>query len=266
MPRQRSSDRPRQQDFDRAGLKQPDHSAQSALREFNRRAGRSQAHHPLFGQATEVEMMRFDEDALTARLAALCSDVRRRVFAASCAQRLAPAYIAFCDEVGGQESRASSFLGLLANGWSSLTSPANAHSFDAEQAIEVAMDLIPDESFASLRLYPFAEDASSSLAYLLRSWVADVARECAWAGRVAYEASDQAVLRLRGSPPRNAFEESDVLSSPIVQHELGRQERDLVLLRRDASDAGLAVELRQLAAIDGQHWQTLALKLAGAAN
>lgn len=73
----------------------------------------------------------------------------------------------------------------------------------------------------------------------LRTRLTGEAQEAAWAARVAYEAIDNYVIKKEGINTNIPNGEPRLLSRPLVQAELGRQERDLCeLLASIGGDAG----------------------------
>lgn len=72
-----------------------------------------------------------------------------------------------------------------------------------------------------------ADDAAASLAYALRCRQSGASSEAAWAARRAYEAMDYYAGHMKDNDCSYVEAEEDILSHPMVQAELGRQERDL---------------------------------------
>src|SRR5260221_8376497 len=185
-------------------------------------------------------MLHYDESALVRDLARV--SVKLRVgFAASCAERLYPAYAEFC-RLSRRGNRAA-LAEVLDQVWQHLL----GDEMSIEQiglALRRCMALIPgedDEPWIDEQAY--ADDAASAIAYTLRALEDGESQEAAWAARRAYEAADHHVSHRLGIEG-----ESQVLSHPIVQAELSRQRRNLeeLLGGRDES-AGPFVRLRDRA-------------------
>jgi len=79
-----------------------------------------------------------------------------------------------------------------------------------------------------------AQDAASALAYALRCRRNGEADESAWAARRAYETIDNYVINHEGIDTNEPGTEMLVLSHPLIQAELTRQNRDVEELRRGA--------------------------------
>lgn len=91
------------------------------------------------------------------------------------------------------------------------------------------MNLIPEDADNWSIWHAFADEMLSSLAYAIRCYLSQEAQEAVWAARRAYEAADQATLRILDIRPGGAIE-AQIISHVIVQRELGRQYHDLVQL------------------------------------
>jgi hypothetical protein len=81
-----------------------------------------------------------------------------------------------------------------------------------------------------------AEDAISSLAYAIRSHLKGDPQESAWSARCAYEAVDQATIRLLGIQPGSKDSERLISENEVVQRELVRQAEDIERIRRGLLD------------------------------
>ena len=146
-------------------------------------------------------------------------DQSRVAFAASCAERLFPAYEDFCRRAGRGDR---AMLGwILARVWNHLLGDP-MRSQHLHEALERCIELIPgedEEPWVAEQAY--ADDAASAIAYTLRALDGGQSQEVAWAARRAYEAADHHVTHRLG------IEELQVLAHPIVQREFSRQRRDL---------------------------------------
>lgn len=92
------------------------------------------------------------------------------------------------------------------------------------------MNLLPEESEFWVIWHALADDALSSLAYAVRCLLTTDPQEAAWTARRAYEAADQAAIRMLGIQPGLQDTEKEIKSHPSVQRELARQQRDVELL------------------------------------
>ena len=118
--------------------------------------------------------------------------------------------------------------------WASLSS--SDIDLDAwSSRLEEVMELLPDPDAKWVVDHALAEDALSSLAYAIRCLLDPLPQEAAWAARCAYNAADQAAIRLLDIDPERSAEAA-ILGHEVVQRELSRQKRDLDLLRGGALD------------------------------
>jgi hypothetical protein len=185
-------------------------------------------------------MLRYDKAALVRDLARV--GIKSRVaFAASCAERLFPAYEDFWRRAG-RGDRATLAEALEAVWQHLLGDEMSTEQIRAE--LGRCMALIPgedDEPWVEEQAY--ADDAASAMAYTLRALDTGEPQEAAWAARRAYEAADHHVMHRLGVDG-----ETQVLAHPIVQAEFSRQRRDLdEILGARRESAGLFVRLRDRA-------------------
>jgi hypothetical protein len=103
------------------------------------------------------------------------------------------------------------------------------------------MSWLPDEDEDWSVFTALAEDAISSLAYAIRSHLKGDPQESAWSARCAYEAVDQAVIRLLDVQPGSKNSERLILENEIVQRELARQAEDVERIRHDKLEDTRAV-------------------------
>jgi uncharacterized protein YjaG (DUF416 family) len=179
-------------------------------------------------------IVRFDEEELVAKLRRL-PIAFRVIFATACAERLMPAYRLFYTEVGDGDPVAMSRA--LQDLWSNPVLP-EVHEDVYEQQLEKIMGLIPQDgklgaSWSDQAIY--AQDSGMSLAYALRARLTGEPQEAAWSAQVAYSALDNFIINREGIDTNKPGGEQKVISHPIVQTELGRQQRDLNELL-DSSD------------------------------
>jgi len=191
-------------------------------------------------------MRRFDESRVIARLERLSVPLRV-AFAAACAERQMPAYRMFESQNGCEAPNA--LERALEDVW---MDPGQVRDREwSEHRIEELMALIPqEEGFQQ----PWTQDttnaqnAGMSAIYALRAKLAGDPQEAAWAARIAYEALDNFVINSESINTNNSDGELRVLSHPLVQAELTRQQRDLDELHAARqAPAELIVRLRDRA-------------------
>jgi len=175
----------------------------------------------------------YDEAVLVAELATMPAG-HQLAFAAAVATRQLESYEwyarRFCP---GAIARPREIAMML---WSE---PSNERHDWAECLAEV-LGLMPEESNEWTVFHSLAEDALASLAYAVRALLTADPQEAAWAARRGYEAVDQAAIRLMGIHPGTQEAEQAILEHPLVQQELGRQRRDLLLIATDPGVDALA--------------------------
>lgn len=203
-----------------------------------------------------LTMRRFDENCLVLKLKELPRELRV-AFAAACAQRQLPAYEAFHQETG--EGDPAALAGMLERVWQDLSGRPMATD-DLRSMIDRCMVLTPSEEAVDhwTDHHAYAEDASASVAYALRTRLTGEAQEAAWAARRAYESLDQYVIRQLGIDVNEPRAEDRIVGHPLIQKELEREERDLEELatgpdRSSAPDV-LVAALRARAEEEGTHF------------
>lgn len=104
--------------------------------------------------------------------------------------------------------------------------------------LDTVMAAMPDEGASSWgRIDVMAEHVGAAIAYSARYLLSRDLNEILWGVRRAYEAADQASIWLLGIQSGTPTAETSILRHPVVQNELGRQARDLDLLRSDNVEA-----------------------------
>jgi uncharacterized protein YjaG (DUF416 family) len=178
-------------------------------------------------------MIKYDEQK-TVRALSLLPAKLRSAFAAACAERLLPAYLAFSKQTGrGHPEWISSIADRL---WQDLEGDEMSPE-QVQEAARYCEQLVPGENqepWSSVQAY--ADDAAAAMAYALRCRQNGDEQEAAWASRRAYEALDHFVISLNDDE-NGTVNEDRVLSHPLVQTELMRQERDLEELAASPQDA-----------------------------
>jgi len=193
-----------------------------------------------------MEILNFNEDLLTTELDRIVFPLRV-IFAATVAERLLPAYGNFAYKSGrGDPNMLTEILERL---WQDIQG-TQMDSDELQQNIDLSIKLIPrEDDIPWIPDQAWAEDAVAAVTYALRSRQNGTSRESAWAARRAYEALDHFVASREDIDPNIVGAEERVLSNPLVQDELMRQQRDLRELFTEAQQdiATLAQKLRQRA-------------------
>jgi uncharacterized protein YjaG (DUF416 family) len=165
----------------------------------------------------------------------------RVVFAATAAERLLPAYVHFSHRAG----RDNPYLltEILERLWRDIQG-IRMDPEELQQNIDLSMKLIPEED-PWIPGQEWADDAAAAVAYALRCRQNGKSQESAWAARRAYEALDRFIINHEDIDTNIAGVEERILSNPLIQDELMRQQRDL----------------RELAAVNPQDESTLVQKI-----
>ena len=171
-----------------------------------------------------MKIFQFDEPKLVAKLQDMPS-IRRTLFAAMVATRLAPSYRIYAATAG--DSALETFNSSLEYLWACARGERDFVRFAGETSERIAetLALIPDEddlNFFSAQ----ADDAAGALAYALRSLNDPNPQEAAWAARRAYESADNLVIS-RAEVEIGGTAEEYILRDPLIQTELARQDEDL---------------------------------------
>ncbi|OWQ86993.1 hypothetical protein CDN99_20060 [Roseateles aquatilis] len=172
-------------------------------------------------------MKTFDEELLKTDLAEL-SERAMLAFATATATRQLVSYELYALEAEIQEvKRPREILTCL---WTEISYPASERVVWSEH-LEEMTSLLPEDGDRWTVWHALAEDALASLMYAIRCLMKPDAQEAAWAGRRAYEATDQAAIRMLNLDPNDFDSEIAISSHPIVQRELAHQREDVALLR-----------------------------------
>ncbi|MCG5510086.1 DUF416 family protein [Ectothiorhodospira lacustris] len=156
---------------------------------------------------------------------------------AACAGRLLPEFERFSRR-RLVEQRQSMPIGELLNYiWVCVVS-RRVDREGALAALRSCEEQIPDESAADVVGCPYAEDAAAAVAYCLRFLLSAERQDAVWAAQRAYEATDNYVIRQFNIDASSVDGEREVLGSPTVQRELGRQLRDLLEVEAIGGDLG----------------------------
>ncbi len=104
---------------------------------------------------------------------------------------------------------------------------------EIEAKIDACMQLIPQEDLRQWENgQTYAENAATSVVYALRCRQTGKSEEALWAARRAYETLDTFVINTEDIDTNIPGVEARMLSHPLIQAELGRQQRDLDELQR----------------------------------
>jgi len=196
-------------------------------------------------------VLRFDEPSLVLDLERLQPSFRA-VFAAAVAERMLPGYLTFSHRTErGDPTALSSILEHL---WRDIEGQPTSER-QGEENIALAMNLMPREEEGSWAPeQAWAEDTVSAVAYSLRCKQNGRAQEAAWAARRAYEALDHFVITTEAININEPGAEEKILSNPLIQAELSRQQRDLDELQsansRDVSQ--VASQMRERAKAESE--------------
>ncbi|WP_437480029.1 DUF416 family protein [Sorangium sp. So ce1014] len=186
-------------------------------------------------------MRRFDEANLISNLERLPVPFRV-AFAAACAERQMPAYRFFITQTERNPTNPMEIA--LEMVWADPNATNCATGL--ERQIEAIMNLIPQEDSIEgpwTQEATNAQNAGMAVAYALRAKLAGEAQEAAWAARVAYEALDNFIINKESVDMNTPGNELRVFSHPLIQAELGRQERDIrTLLAANNREIARAVQ------------------------
>ena len=171
-----------------------------------------------------MPLLRFSRTKLRSKLDQLSLPLAL-VFAASCAERLLPAYITFSDL--SEQGEPEALTGILARLRREIVGDPMTKS-EVQANIDICTELIPSDDDESLDVETaYAENASAALAYALTSLKKGNSQEAMWSAEQAYEALDHFVVN-RDNVNLNALgAEGQILADPLIQAELARQLRDV---------------------------------------
>lgn len=182
--------------------------------------------------------LNYDESRLVSRLKNV-SFARAVIFATCCATRLLPAYESFAEVVAAAKPELlRETINFLWNELLNAEKPlANVQTY-----LDALIDNIPDDDDMQLDT-AYAEDAISSVAYVLRLLVTRDVQEAAYAARRSYEAAFEFSERDLNLDSSSHNSVQKINQHAVVQAELQRQERDLCLLEQtDAEDTHVVMQ------------------------
>ncbi len=188
-----------------------------------------------------MSVLKFEELALVQKLSKLPSK-STVAFALCCATRQLNAFETYADKFAPESREVP--RRIIDKLWEFVGSNKDDNNAWADQ-LAVVEALFPEEQYSWAPLHIYSEHALYSLAYTVRCLMTADAQEAGYAARIAYEAADQAALRIlddsRGSPDIEKL----VLTSDVVQRELRRQSDDLSALENHVP--GMVLQLKSLA-------------------
>lgn len=192
-----------------------------------------------------TDYLDFNETRLTEQLERLPRCLRV-AFAAACAERLYGPYAPFADElVLGQPGELSAMLERL---WSECEADAPTPAW-AERSVARLDQLMPhdDDVDWSIPGQAVAQDFSFALIYALDAHRTGCAQEAVLAANYVYESVWSTVANGPAIDLNAPGGMEAAVGHPLVQAELGRQERDLADLLRDPDAPELIRRLRERA-------------------
>lgn len=146
-------------------------------------------------------------------------------FALLCALRVLPTYDQFKTRTGRGEPQL--LKGIVDRTWRDIEAD-RLNRDELEHALDLCMEIMPKEDEGTWdEVQAYAEDACAAVAYALRARLSNDPREAALAARRVYEAIDYFVTSSCKAIPDSSVSDTTMLSHPLVQAELARQQRDL---------------------------------------
>jgi uncharacterized protein YjaG (DUF416 family) len=179
-----------------------------------------------------MEQLRFDQAALTARLARL-GPRDRAEFAFDCAERLLPKYQWFHQQTGEGEPEV---LGEALRVARAQLEGANGTTADLKPLADRCQALVPVEDDSWTDLSGLAQNAAAAAAYAIRSLISDSVDDAVWAGVQGYEAADLVASTELDVDFNEPGVEERIVVEDVVQRELHAQDELLSKLQRSRAD------------------------------
>jgi uncharacterized protein YjaG (DUF416 family) len=194
--------------------------------------------------ATVMLMRAFDEKKLIRALTSL-PNRQRTAFAAACAERQMASYRSFAMQQG--RPFPDPIERTLAELWNDLVGERG--SVVREEQLEGLIALIPQDVPQGewTQVFNNAQNAGMATAYALGTRIRGDAQQAAWAARTADDALDNFVINSENIDTNEPGAEERVLTHPLVQAELARQDRDLSDLNDHADSAQVIANIRDRA-------------------
>jgi uncharacterized protein YjaG (DUF416 family) len=168
-------------------------------------------------------VIKYDESKLI-KTVDLLPKLLRTAFAALCAERLLPAYLAFAERLEPEDrADVASILNRL---WSDLEGDKISLQVVQENRDACLALLGPEDEGEWSDLRAYGEGALAAVAYALYTRLSGKSEEAVLSARCVYEALDYFVNNEDGIDASQLAEE-DILAHPLIQQELARQWRDL---------------------------------------
>jgi YD repeat-containing protein len=193
----------------------------------------------LAGIRAMTQGLGYDEAALAARLADL-TGWQRTAFAASCAQRLAPAFRRYAEEEGLDAGPPGAVEEALDELWRALGGePVTAE--ELRSLADSCIAAVPGEEKWN-EWADQAEHAAAASAYAIQTWLTTDPAPAAWAARQGYHAADLTASADLDSGVIDDAVQQTLRDSEPVQRELRNQQEDLatVVGSRDGDTAVLS--------------------------
>jgi hypothetical protein len=198
-----------------------------------------------------MPIIRFSRVQLTKKLDKLSLPLRV-IFAATCAERLLPAYTTFSDLA--KQGEPETLERILARLWKDVAGDVMSEG-EIHYNIRICTDLIPpdDDEYLGVET-AYAEDADVALIYALSCRKTGDSQEAMWSAQRAADALDHFVFS-RDNVNLNAPGALDrTLADPLIQAELARQLRDIDELLGAAGEdvKQVAARFRDRAKVEGR--------------
>jgi hypothetical protein len=178
-----------------------------------------------------IDMLTFDRKQLTNQLQPLPKRLRV-AFAAACAQRQVPHYphTSAANPTGNPKA----VTRMLRELWKGLAQNAlELEKLRRDRAVCDALIADYEERFSTLL---FANNAVTSLAYALDTALSGDGQDAMWAAERACESLHYYIEDHLGVKPKTPRDWSPIVSFPIMQAELARQQADLAELHAATED------------------------------
>jgi uncharacterized protein YjaG (DUF416 family) len=179
-----------------------------------------------------MSMIRFDEQDLVRQLQRMPNRLGV-AFAAACAERQFPNYLRFSNAT--KHGNPNLLMRALRCVWDDIEGSSESPTLLREH-LALCMSLLPsDDKGDFFRLAYYAEDAVAAVAYAIEARLRSEVEEAVEAARRAYAALDEHVSTILDIQIIDQEQEERMVSHPLIQAELCRQQADLSQLQKIAS-------------------------------